>query len=291
MAGTGLNTREAVGSSIDRLHTSWRWVASHPSGSKPYLRLCIIVYDLLNDDDEDIRLTGSRATGRILSAGVSHYCHADLSPLVASQRLASFISRYWSDDAELASFALQRAFGVEQQSSVTVCDRLKQYEQSDTVLFAEEKQNLYVDEAREVKVWSQVLLRLDLRRLPWSSLKRLSEWTTESLQTLTDKFTLDVDGPLGWTANMDIFTLGLQVIYAAELLLHLVTCGKRLPVRASHLRRRLAEFAAACVASHGNCLWLTEVERVLATSATAKVFAVQSLLLQLTHKVKVKSAE
>ena len=78
-------------------------------------------------------------------------------------------------------------------------------------MFAREKQNLYIDFAREAKTFSRLALHMDKSALP-SSMVDLQSWTLAGAATLSDSL-----GPSTFAA--DVFVRVLRVIYAAELLL------------------------------------------------------------------------
>jgi len=147
----------------------------------------------------------------------------------------------------------------------------------DTTLFAEEKQNLYIDEAKEVRIWSQVLTKLHAPSIPKSLIQSLTTYVSSALSDLTvhaQNLPQNFDGPLGWTTTiLDLYNLGLRVIYGAEVLLNISGDfhGVKIPVQPSDLRKRLFEFVTALEKIEGNCLWKWEAQRVLTESLSRKV--------------------
>jgi len=293
VAGSGTHSREAAALAIARLHTTWQRLAASSMLPRSYLRLCILVYDLLNDDDEDLRLPAAQMTGRILTAETSARKGTDLVPLVASQELVKFLTRKWPTNTDLAEVALKRAFGMTPTSFSPVANRFDQYGQSDTALFAEEKQNLYIDEAREVKVWCQVLLRLRPSVLSRRTVSSLATWVAGGLATLKTRSAREEDSAVKLTPNAGIFVVGMQVIYGAELLLHLAACGRKLhvPVAPSFLRRLLMEIATASSPGGSSCLWRNEIERILARSVLQKLRIVHERLHQFMRQSTASSAK
>ena len=255
-----LFSHEAVALAISRTRAIWRYL--NVRDSRSFCDLCFVVYDLLNDDDEDIRLLVSQTTSQILAtlgAGTTK-----LESSVASQRLMGIMSKKWSRQSYFAVQAFDRAFHISESERVlSVADRLATLSTVDTALFAEERQNLYIDDAREVKAWSQVIQALYPSSTSRRLLKRLAPWVSEGLEELTKVIEANADGPLGWSTKPDVFKLGLQVLYGAEVLLHAVEKGVKLPIRPSHLREKLAAFKAAGMSQNINPLWMREIDHII----------------------------
>ncbi|KAK4546587.1 hypothetical protein LTR36_001804 [Oleoguttula mirabilis] len=287
--GSAFYSAEAAALAIGRIASVWAALAASPEMSEVFLRLCLAVYDLLNDDDEEIRDVASRATCKILATEGQRHSHEDLAPAVASQRLLAFLIRRWSADNAFHHEAFFRAFGISQLDDSDIAERLVDTV-TDTALFAEEKQNLYIDDAREVKAWSQTLLLLPAQDFPNVLLKRLGGWTAAGLDTLTDRLATRPDGALGWTTTPEGFVLGLQVVYAVEVLLHCAAQGGRISVRPSRLRRGLAVLSSSGDEGGGmNGLWKREVDRVVADSVTEKLRIIHARLRNLRDRIGLSS--
>ena len=283
VTGTGFCSPEAAALLVGRVNALWSALAARLEMSDVFLHLCLVVYDLLNDDDEDIRVLASRAACGILATDKPRNGNSDLVPVVASQRLIDFMMRRWRDNDALVREAFVRAFSISGEAEVSVTGRLNVSEHIETALFMEEKQNLYIDEAREVRAWSQVLIRLPSQSMPPSLLKRLGHWVTDGLAVLTQKMSAVADGPLGWTTKPELFVLGLQVVYGAEMLLRYVERGAKTSVRPSSLRKQLADLSAGGGDDGINGLWQSEIDRVLSQSVNHKLCKVHALLESL-HK-------
>ncbi|EMC99390.1 hypothetical protein BAUCODRAFT_64529, partial [Baudoinia panamericana UAMH 10762] len=260
--GLGLCTVEAVARAVNLLNVVWLQIATEAQLVNVFRNMCVMVYDLLDDDDEDVRDLASQSAGRILDTQGGRSIRHELNPIVASQKLLGFMSRKWASDSAFVQITLSRAFGPSDALGIT--ERMRRCLTKDTALFMEEKQNLYIDETREVRAWSQVAMRLSPAAVSKAALAQLCTRVEEGLAALTLELRTTPDGPLGWTTKPELFTLGLQIVYGAEWLLYMVGQGVRIPVRPSGLRRQLVNLFASAVESNANCLWRGELERILA---------------------------
>ncbi|KAI5362248.1 hypothetical protein Slin15195_G058990 [Septoria linicola] len=275
--GTGIHTRDAAADALGRATGLWTILITDSRLDASLLQLCLAIYDLLNDDDEDIRLLASDIVTRILAGAPTRATAPE--PLIASQRLLAFCIKRWPDNVELAKHALTRAFGLTQDRPVTaVAELLAASTQRDTSLFAEEKQNLYIDEAKEVRTWSQVLQKLSIGAIDRNAVTKLTRWVEPGLDGLTSHAQNHPDGALGWSSQADIYTLGLQVVYAAELLFNLAQRGAMIPVQPSELRMKLFATVTALDKAQSSCLWRWEAERVLTESLSNKISSVNKFI-------------
>jgi hypothetical protein len=241
---------------LAHLNSVWPKLAQQPNSEQLFQSLCLVVYDLLNHDDEEIRIEESETASKIFSADLASGPTAALVPLVATQRLAELAARRWPTSPALFDAAISRAFGPTAES---VEHQLLSFEKAEYALFAEEKQNLYIDDVRETRMWAKVAMHLPTAATSSKVLAPLSRWVKDGLAALKTKFEKDADGPLGWTTDENAFLLGLRVVHAAEVLLLLAGRGVVLPVGRDELKvllRDAKEFG-------GNALWVREVERVL----------------------------
>lgn len=271
---TGVHTREAAAEALDRFDNTWTMLAMGERLANTFSRLCCAVYDLLNDDDEDIRLLAAGITRRILAKG-SMMTGMDYEPIVAGQKLLTlYLSRPGHSTESLAT-AMSRAYGLSPETApVSVEDQLAALSHSDTALFAEEKQNLYIDDSQEVRVWSQVVSKL-LAKQGTASQNETSasltstfvEWISSGLDALARKAENEGDGALGWSSNEDVFALGLRVIHGTEVVLQMKTRGVAVPA----LETKLFACAKAFESSGVNCLWRWEVERILSEAVVGRL--------------------
>ncbi|KAI7711897.1 hypothetical protein KC322_g3940 [Hortaea werneckii] len=270
----GFYSSEAAALALSRVNHLWPAMLKDGQLLPCFVSLCFAVYDLLNDDDEDLRLLASSAVSSILDAGADDGSEQEeLVPAVASQRLVGFMLQMMSRDQRLIGEAFDRSFGTSSQGFPNVANYLDTFGQIEKALFVEEKQNLYIDEAREVKFWAQVLLRAPADMLTINLRKQLSAWVSEGLCALNSKMAESGDGPLGWSSRPEVFVLGLQLVYGAEVLLSCVERGTRIYTPASSLRRSLGELKLSIEWCNGSGLWLSEIDRILSHSLVAKVRA------------------
>jgi hypothetical protein len=273
-----LFSREAVALALRRLEALWHYLNT----AQPHLLLglCFGVYDLLNDDDEDIRQLAAKIFSRIIDVQRDTCSGSKVSePITASQRLVRFMLRKWSNEPNFAREAIHRAFDVTVSGRISsVKERIAALHAANTALFVEEKQNLYIDEAREVRLWAQAISMLSPKAVPRRLVRRLAEWAVDGLDELRAAIEAGDDGPQDWTTKPDAFVLGLQVVYGAETLLRLVEKGVRLSVQPSSLRMRLGRLAHVVDCWNRNQLWKAEIDRVFTWAVTSRL-ALQSRLL------------
>lgn len=137
----------------------------------------------------------------------------------------------------------------------------------DTALFVQEKQNLFIDDAREMRLWSHVLMQISPKAFSQQLVHTLSDWTMDGLDTLLSTLDTRSDGPLGWKRRPEVFVLGLQLIYAAEVLLVLYGKARELvSVAGSDIRRKLVQLLIEGEKNEMHPLWLEQIERVLGRS-------------------------
>jgi hypothetical protein len=221
------------------------------------------VYDLLNDDDEEIRIEAAKSAHKILCAATKNAASGPTVPLVATQQLAELLTQRLPESSDLFETAISRAFGVSSQDAKSVEQQLQSFDKAEYALFAEEKQNLYIDDVRETRMWAKVAMHAFTSVAQEPAMARLAEWTVDGLAALKSKFETSIDGPLGWSTNDSAFLLGLQVVHAAEVSLHLAERGVLLPVESLVLRDGMVAFLQAAKSCGGNGSWIREGERVL----------------------------
>lgn len=220
---TEFTTRYAA---VASLH-SFMW-ALRPSGKPPrteafLLDIYLVLYDMLNDDDEELRDIAASTASWVLSySSLSANTAVALGPLNGSALLASFITEHYSGSAQLGKRILRYLTGQEPRISgsdrdtrlVAVSDLVAEYGQESTVLFVEEKQNLFIDEVREVDVWTRTLTHLERDACSHDLVEQISSWVSEGLEYLIEYLGQNSgkDGLLGWISKPESFTLLVRII-------------------------------------------------------------------------------
>jgi hypothetical protein len=196
-----------------------------------YLQIFLILYDLLNDDDDDVREIAASAASRLLpfEENVSRTL-VDQSPRAASEKLALFLGDKFGHESHFTSATLKRIWvssSTEKRESArqdigdcSVKVLLESLEKASNALFEEERQNLYIDDVWEVEIWSYVLKSIEPPEEEY--LNSVGDWILTALQDLSDYLNKKVnfDGPLGLTSQADALILFLRVTELAGVMLH-----------------------------------------------------------------------
>lgn len=178
---------------------------------------------MLNDDDEELRDMAAVSASWILSySPVSPDAAVALGPLNASALLAKFVMTQYSGSKYFARRVIYYLTGQEPRISgsdrphrlTPVNEMIAQYRQESTVLFVEEKQNLFIDEVREIDVWAQAFSYLHKTAIPRRLFSQAANWVDEGIQDLGRLLSSDAgkDGLLGWASKPEMFTLGIRLI-------------------------------------------------------------------------------
>lgn len=254
-----------------------------PLGSPPrvdhvFLDVYLVLYDMLNDDDEELRDIAASTASWVLSySSVSLSKTVALSPLNAANLLAEFIAQNYTDSKVFCHKIICYITGqepmiggsIDKTKLVAVSDSISQLRKESTILFVEEKQNLFIDEVREVNIWPRKLLYLDEPAYDETTVKHLSAWVSGGLDCLT-KVTADdagKDGFMGWTSKPEIFTLGMRVInIAAVLVSREFSASRYLGESKTVLEGRLRSLLESGRAASLHDEWLFRVEAALEMS-------------------------
>jgi hypothetical protein len=232
------DTRFAAVQSLNALSHIWSAATDSKTTGPLILALTFILYDLLNDDDDEIRDLAALATANILHS-------APTVPVLTTHRLATYLSRTFATSPYLVQEATSRLT----QPTASFATQLSQARQEDSSLFATEKQNLYKDDTLDALFWSRIL---SLIQIPTDTLSNLTAWALDALSVLTQTATSEIDGALGWSSKPDVFTLGVRVMCVAEVV-----------VRDERVLLALRRFADVCKEKEGHGLWCERMERVL----------------------------
>ena len=249
----------------------------------------IKLLDFLNDDDEEVREKAAMTASWILSHlsssdNMAESARVPLMPLAAEFRLTNFITLRYHESTLLFYEAVRRLVGmlpsdelmlVLEIDSVSVssmrthvsmlefpkvCDLLAEGRKEDTSLFAEERQNLFIDDLREAEKWAVILQELSQTAIDLDLAHKLRSWTEEGLAVLVENARTKIDGSLGWTTKTKTFMLGMRIILAAELV---VTLEGRAIMSSGQTMQLLRGLLETGVNSSLHGLWLRRVGGIL----------------------------
>ncbi|KAB2578407.1 Uncharacterized protein DBV05_g3058 [Lasiodiplodia theobromae] len=309
-------TRWAAIAALDTLRGFWQQRQQGDNDDEHHLALALIAYDALNDDDDEIRDAAARiATRIIVGPAYDNNAHANMPtvlPLTAARKLAAYLRHTYADSPLLCAAALHRLLDHESgrdaarargalewvgEAEGGFAAQLREARTENAVLFAREKQNLFLDPVREVGVWGEVLGGLSLcggdgaGAVSVRVVRALEEWCVAGLRELRLLAERERDGAMGWSGRGEVFLLGWRVVGAVRVVLGWKRRGvvverrgalerkKRVGrYRASEIRRALRETADAWVEAELHGLWLGEVEDVLSESVVAKLVDVNGVL-------------
>jgi len=175
-----------------------------------HLPLLMALYDALNDDDDEVREVAAVATVKVLRQA--------LAPLEAADRLLDYLAAHFGSLPEFQNVVVCRLAGVsprlEQWPDVRLA--VEQAINFDDSLFAQEEQNLFIDEVRELRRFQRVA-----RGLSWGPgdecLRRLARWTTAGLKMIGESTYRD-DGPLGLATDQHYFALCARLVISGVVL-------------------------------------------------------------------------
>jgi Putative death-receptor fusion protein (DUF2428) len=218
------------------------------AGQKRKLSLYLVLYDLLNDDDEEIRVLAASTASFVLKSAAG--ANLPLCPLAASYRLSGYLVEAFPGVADFHSMALSRImfppsaevyFPHNFDVLVSRCSVSKQldaarHESHD--LFEEERQNLYWDDVREIDIWYMALTKVSSAWLDVDFRELAGHWTLEGLRELKTALPSLTSGPFGDLSKLEIIILFMRVIRLAELMLqwrNSSDCDPGLPSKSTYL--------------------------------------------------------
>ncbi|KAL4920105.1 putative death-receptor fusion protein-domain-containing protein [Aspergillus aurantiobrunneus] len=226
---TESTTRYAAATSIAAFARAYRPLGTPARVDQMFLEIYLILYDLLNDDDEDIRDIAASTASWVLSySSVSPQKAVTLSPLNASGLFAKFIADSYTESELLFAKAVRYILGLEPRIGdssggtglTSVSKVTAELRKERTVLFEEEKQNLFIEDIREIDLWSGVLTRLAKTAYNEHLLLEVFNWVSEGLTCFSDILASPdgEDGLIGWMAKPEAYTLGVRVVSLADVM-------------------------------------------------------------------------
>ncbi|KAL6704178.1 hypothetical protein ACN47E_008435 [Coniothyrium glycines] len=273
------DTRFAAVQSLASLTHIWTLPTSSSASTALLLGLSFLLLDTLSDDDDEIRDLAATATAAFLRAQ-GHHTFTNTVPLLTSHRLATFLSKTFPENPFLHTECLRRLTSTPSPTrlfSIPFATAFQAASKQDTALFAQERQNLYKDDALDAVLYARILSALPAATAARTPLANaLRTWTLAALAFLAEKSSSTIDGALGWSSKPEVFALGMRVFCAAEVLLAWGV-GRREVLLA--LRR----FADAAVEGEVHGLWVQRVEGVLAREVLGGLVRIKSGLLNVTR--------
>ncbi|EXJ64489.1 hypothetical protein A1O7_00825 [Cladophialophora yegresii CBS 114405] len=160
------------------------------------LRLLLLLYDLLNDDDEDIRLEAVRAGRRFKLHKMPAMDNLGYCAFAAREEVLHELKRQAKGLPELTEVALVNVLRLGHKTSsisgpttlleTPVTSKLGTIARKLNDLFAEERQNLYIDDIREIDTWTMVLDDEGIDHLAPDVFEAVMKWTVDGLDTVND---------------------------------------------------------------------------------------------------------
>ena len=199
------------------------------SGARKKHALCSIMYNFLIDDDEEIRDIAASTVSFILGSGAAGV-QLQLCPLTACHKFSGYIEEAFKSHTEFHIAALSRIMfpilmefddledgfaNLAFRYSVKNQLALACHESHD--LFQEERQNLYVDEIREIDIWYSALGKVSHTWLDDDVRFLVGDWALEGLRELTSALSSLCSGPFGVLSKLEFVVLFWRVIRLAEL--------------------------------------------------------------------------
>ncbi|OJI86066.1 hypothetical protein ASPTUDRAFT_187482 [Aspergillus tubingensis CBS 134.48] len=274
---TEFTTRLAAVSSVTAFARILRPAGSPPRTDSVLLEIYLVLYDMLNDDDEELRdLAASTASWVLSCSSVSPTKAVALSPLNASELLSKFIAENYASSRLLCQRSMAYIADQEPRLSsatlkfVSFLGRLSELRKESTILFEEEKQNLFIDEVREVDVWSARLRQLNESSYDEGSLNALFNWVSNGLASLEEILAKETerDGLLGWASKPETFTLGVRVFSVAGAVISQDSAASRLlsQEQVALLKGKLQALLASGEASLLHDDWVSRIQAALELS-------------------------
>lgn len=155
------------------------------------LQLLLVLYDELNDDDEEIREIAQEATLKALQATDAAYSSIRLCSLASREALLDLVIKLYGESKMLIQIAVARITDSRNEMisngnlfSDTIETKLRGIIQNMNDLFSEERQNLYVDELDEIRCWSEVLRKCSKKTISWDLWQQSARWCFAGINVL-----------------------------------------------------------------------------------------------------------
>lgn len=165
----------------------------------------VLLFDFLNDDDDEIRLAASRIAKTVLPGE-----QILLLPQVAARNLTLALRRAFPTSQILLREAMERVTGVRGDISAAAARTAwEQATKRDTILFRREKQNLWVDTKEVVQVWGLVAQLLVARG---GSVEGLKDWLEAAKECVGSMEGRDEPGGLKSEEEVAVFVERVEIV-------------------------------------------------------------------------------
>lgn len=258
----------------------------------------IALHDLLLDDDEDVRDEAAAVASIFLSTSTnrSDMPNISLMPPAASSSLLQYFKTEFNESVILFAEAAHRLTSTcslfkrrpveiavpkfhdfETKNSLgeasdadqitfslirPVQEIMQEVRRQDNALFAEEKQNLFVDPVREAGNWALILMNSTQLEKVVSITSAIENWTMRGLEVLIETAN-EEDGPLGWSTKPDVFILGMRILLAAKVHVHWFQIGLDRETSLKNILGLLHNLLDVGTDKLLNGTWLQQIENIL----------------------------
>src|SRR5436190_1234374 len=157
-----LSTRHSAALSVKAFVYRLTMLSERPKMDEIFLDIYLLLYDMLNDDDEELRDVAAVTASLLLSGPGSRQTQTlALLPTAASFHMTEFLIENYASSPQILRESIRRFLGARPSDSalievdmfVPVSTLLFGYPKGSSLLFAEEKQNLFIDHAKEARIW------------------------------------------------------------------------------------------------------------------------------------------
>lgn len=259
------DTRFAAAQSICALHDLWTARTPSSQPSPIVLGLGLILYDMLQDDDDEIRDHAALATHTFLTLTTPQCPPSHTVPILTTHTLLTHLPRFFPTSPALTTHALRRLTHTPPPTPLFTppfSTHLAAATREQTALFAHEPQNLFKDDVLDALAWTAVLTSPSLRTaLPQAVVQRAAAWTSEALEALVRRFEVD-GGAAGWARRGEVLGWIVRVVGVAEVVVR-ATSGSAGASGSGGVKLGLRRLADAMVVWEGRGVVVQRVEKVL----------------------------
>lgn len=181
------------------------------------LPLNLAIMEALTDDDPDIRELGALTFGSLTLSPTT-------VPEASAVAFSHWLLNHYSNSPIFRAEVFRRITNGNDVDGFTGDDVVEVPDTPndlllaivpDDALFAEEEQNLYIDELRQAHLWTGVFKLAEGN--DWDEMGiQLMLWATISMRAILE---IDAnDGPLGWMSKPEVFAICARIVIASKML-------------------------------------------------------------------------